>query len=141
MTARCFVDTDVTLDAASVDPAEAAGHRHSPHPLDSSEAGLSAHVPREFPRRRPLDAVRKARDPAPSIEAARGATAWRQAPSFPRMWPSSRRRSASFGSSKTSRWRAAIPAAAECIGAGSLYTEDRNHGQRYGTALVHNPFL
>ncbi len=35
---------------------------------------------------------------------------------------------------------AAIVAAAERLGAEILYTEDLNHGQRYGTVLVQNPF-
>ena len=35
---------------------------------------------------------------------------------------------------------AAILAAAERLGAGTLYTEDLNHGQRYGSVLVQNPF-
>ncbi len=39
-----------------------------------------------------------------------------------------------------SYWDAAILAAAERIGAGILYTEDLNHGQRYGSVLVQNPF-
>ena len=34
----------------------------------------------------------------------------------------------------------AIIAAAERLGAGILYTEDLNHGQRYGSVLVQNPF-
>ena len=39
-----------------------------------------------------------------------------------------------------SHWDAAIIAAADTIGAGTLYTEDFQHGQRYGTVLVENPF-
>ena len=35
---------------------------------------------------------------------------------------------------------AAILAAAASVGAAILYTEDLNHGQRYGSVLVHNPF-
>jgi len=35
---------------------------------------------------------------------------------------------------------AAIVAAAERLGAGILYPEDLNHGQRYSTVLVQNPF-
>ena len=35
---------------------------------------------------------------------------------------------------------AAIIAAAERLGAPILYTEDLNHGQRYGSVQVQNPF-
>ena len=38
-------------------------------------------------------------------------------------------------------WDALIVAAAEAGGAELLYTEDLNHGQKYGTVLVRNPFL
>ena len=40
-----------------------------------------------------------------------------------------------------SYWDGAIVAAAEEIGADTLYTEDLNHGQRYGSVRVINPFL
>ena len=36
-------------------------------------------------------------------------------------------------------WDALI-LAAESGGAGVVYTEDLNHGQRYGSVLVQNPF-
>jgi predicted nucleic acid-binding protein len=38
-------------------------------------------------------------------------------------------------------WDGAILAAAERLGAGTLYTEDLNHGQSYGPVRVVNPFL
>ncbi len=39
-----------------------------------------------------------------------------------------------------SYWDAAIVAAAERLGAAILYTEDLNHGQKYGTVTAINPF-
>jgi len=42
---------------------------------------------------------------------------------------------------QTSYWDGAILAAAESIGVPRLYSEDLNHGQRYGTVEVLNPFL
>ena len=39
-----------------------------------------------------------------------------------------------------SYWDAAVLAAAEALEAPTLYTEDLNHGQRYGQVLVLNPF-
>lgn len=38
-------------------------------------------------------------------------------------------------------WDGLILAAAEAGGADILFTEDLNHGQRYGRVLVQNPFL
>ncbi len=39
-----------------------------------------------------------------------------------------------------SYWDAALVAAAEVIDASILYTEDLNHGQKYGSVTVINPF-
>jgi predicted nucleic acid-binding protein len=41
---------------------------------------------------------------------------------------------------RISFWDALILAAAESGGADVVYTEDLNHGQRYGSVLVQNPF-
>ena len=41
---------------------------------------------------------------------------------------------------QTSYWDGAIIAAAETLGAKTLYTEDLNHGQTYGAVRVINPF-
>jgi predicted nucleic acid-binding protein len=41
---------------------------------------------------------------------------------------------------KVSYWDGAIIAAAERLGAQVLYTEDLNHGQKYGTVTAINPF-
>ena len=40
-----------------------------------------------------------------------------------------------------SYWDAALIAAAERLDAPTLYTEDLNHGQLYGSVKVINPFL
>lgn len=42
---------------------------------------------------------------------------------------------------KISYYDAAIVAAAERLGAGTLYTEDLNNGQSYGAVTARNPFL
>jgi predicted nucleic acid-binding protein len=39
-----------------------------------------------------------------------------------------------------SYWDAALIAAAEAINAPTLYTEDLNHGQKYGSVTAINPF-
>ncbi|HVZ68246.1 MAG TPA: PIN domain-containing protein [Rhizomicrobium sp.] len=41
---------------------------------------------------------------------------------------------------RISYWDGAILAAAEALGAETLYTEDLNHGQLYGSVRVINPF-
>lgn len=42
---------------------------------------------------------------------------------------------------QTSYWDGAIIAAAERLGAETIYSEDLNHGQSYGSVRVINPFL
>ena len=42
---------------------------------------------------------------------------------------------------QTSYWDGAIIAAADRLGAKTLYTEDLNHGQAYGSVTAINPFL
>ena len=42
---------------------------------------------------------------------------------------------------QTSYWDGAIIAAAERIGAKTLYTEDLNHGQAYGSVTAINPYI
>jgi predicted nucleic acid-binding protein len=42
---------------------------------------------------------------------------------------------------RISYWDAAIIAAAERLGAGTIYSEDLSHGQTYGSVAVVNPFL
>lgn len=42
---------------------------------------------------------------------------------------------------RISYWDGAIVAAAERLGARTLYTEDLNHGQDYGSVTAINPFL
>ncbi len=37
-------------------------------------------------------------------------------------------------------WAGAIVASAEALGAQTLYTEDLNNGQQYGSVWVQNPF-
>ncbi len=42
---------------------------------------------------------------------------------------------------RISYWDGAIVAAAGTLGAKTLFSEDLNHGQRYGSVQVRNPFL
>ena len=42
---------------------------------------------------------------------------------------------------RISYWDAAVLAAAEALGAHTVYSEDLNNGQQYGRVRVMNPFL
>ncbi len=45
------------------------------------------------------------------------------------------------GIHRISYWDGAIIAAAEALGASTLYTEDLSHGQSYGSVRAVNPFV
>ena len=136
MPGRCFVDTNVILYAASDAPSEAGKHARALELLDGTDFCVSAQVLQEFY----VNAIRKGRGPSN--------------PDRVRLWVSRLSlcvvvpidlaivEAAITGAARhqISYWDAAILAAAEAVSAGILYTEDLNHGQRYGSVLVQNPF-
>jgi predicted nucleic acid-binding protein len=136
MRGRCFVDTNIILYAASDAPSEAAKHRRALDLLDASDFCVSAQVLQEFY----VNAIRKGRGPA-NAERAR---LWIDRLSLRPVVPTDLAlvEAAILGSNRfqISYWDAAIVAAAEAVGAPILYTEDLNHGQRYSSVLVQNPF-
>ena len=136
MPGRCFVDTNVVLYAASGDPSESEKRQRAIDLLDGTDFCISAQVLQEFY----LNAVRKGRDPT-VVERARR---WIKRLSLCTVVPTDLALvEAAIRDSERYRisyWDAAIVAAAEFAGAGVLYTEDLNHGQRYGSVLVQNPF-
>ena len=136
MQIACFLDTNVLIYAA-------LGRRDDPRKyavakgiVASEQFGLSGQVLAEFyvsVTRKPdlslnageVDAWMAVlgRFPTVSVDGALVATAIACARRF-----------------QIHYYDAAIIAAAERLGAGILYTEDLNHGQRYGSVLVQNPF-
>lgn len=136
MSDRCFVDTNVILYAASGDASESAKHQLAIDLLDGADFCISAQVLQEFY----VNAVRKGRDAA-VVERARR---WVERLSLRTVVPTDLALvEAAIRASERYRisyWDAAIVAAAGSVGAAVLYTEDLNHGQRYGSVLVQNPF-
>jgi predicted nucleic acid-binding protein len=136
MRGRCFVDTNIILYAASDVPSEADKHERAVDLLDTADFCVSAQVLQEFY----VNAIRKGRGP----DNADRVRLWIDRLSLRPLVPTdlvlveaaiqgSRRYQISY-------WDAAVVAAAEAVGASILYTEDLNHGQRYGSVLVQNPF-
>ncbi len=137
MSVDSFLDTNIFVYAASGRGAEEQKRKRALELIESENFGLSAQVLQEFY----VTVVRKARIPlSPSA-----ALEWiEQLEAFPCLLIDSGfvKIAAETGERyRLSYWDGAIVAAAELLGARTLYTEDLNDGQRYGTVRVCNPFL
>ena len=131
------MDTNVLIYAATPISREPEKAPRARAILASESLCLSAQVLQEFF----VNVVRKARRPVSVTEAL----AWIERlqaypcasidPALVRsaIWLSERYRIA--------YWDAAILAAAERLGADTVYSEDLGHGQAYGSVRVENPFI
>ena len=136
MTVLNFVDTNVLLYSATARLDEPAKHQIAYDLVSSIEFGTSAQVLQEFY----LNAARKTK-PRPTAEQVQEWVSWLSSrPFVPTDVTLIRSAIATSERYQISYWDAAILAAAERLGASILYTEDLNHGQRYGSVLVQNPF-
>jgi predicted nucleic acid-binding protein len=137
MNADAFLDTNVLIYAVSSSPAESVKKERALELIEHSDFGLSAQVLQEFY----VNVTRKISLPLSSDEAVALLEQFR---CFPVVWTdyplivSGVETALRFG---ISYWDGAIIAAAERLGATTLYTEDLNHGQRYASVLAVNPFL
>jgi predicted nucleic acid-binding protein len=137
MAVECFLDTNILLYAASKNLTHLTKKRIAIDLIAEKEFGLSAQVLQEFY----ANATRKAE--------------FRMKPETALGWmekleefaclsiDSALAKTAALISERfrISYWDGAIVAAAEALGAQTLYTEDLSHGQAYGTITVINPFL
>jgi predicted nucleic acid-binding protein len=137
MSVDCFLDTNVLVYAVSSAEGDAARQKKALDLVQQSDFGLSAQVLQEFY----VTVTRKIRTPLPPDVAVALMDEYRLFPMVPTDYPlivSAVELSLRYG---ISYWDGAIVAAAEVLDASTLYTEDLNHGQRYGRVLVVNPFL
>ena len=136
MRVECFLDTNVLVYAASSSRNEAAKRERALKLVQEADFGLSAQVLQEFY----VTVTRKMKKPmAPELVVAL-MDEYRVFPTVPTDYPlvvSAVELSVKYG---ISYWDGAIIAAAQVLEADTLYTEDLNHGQRYGTVRVVNPF-
>ena len=137
MSVECFLDTNVLVYAVSSAEHEADKSRRALELVLTSDFGLSAQVLQEFY----VTVTRKIKKPlAPELAVAL-MDQYRVFPVVATDYPlivSAVELSLRYG---VSYWDGAILAAAETLGAQVLYTEDLNHGQRYGAVRAVNPFL
>ena len=137
MSVDAFVDTNVLIYAVSSDPAESAKKERALELIEHADLGLSAQVLQEF-YVTVTGKIAKLLPPDEAFELLE------QLRSLPVVWTdyplivAGIETALRFG---VSYWDGAIIAAAERLGAPILYTEDLNHGQRYGSVQAVNPFL
>jgi predicted nucleic acid-binding protein len=137
MRVDCFLDTNILIYAALGREAEETKRAKAAELILTTNFGLSAQVLQEFyatvirkPDRSLIPAVayewieELEQQPCAAIDKALVkvaiATSWQHQISY---------------------WDAAIIAAAERLGAETLFTEDLNHGQTFGAVRVVNPFI
>lgn len=137
MNVDAFLDTNVLVYAVAGRGPESAKRARALRLLDEVDFGLSAQVLQEFY----VTVVHKVQEPLSPGEALE----WiEQFEAFPCQALDSGIVKVGVELSQRHRisyWDGAILAAAEALGARSLFTEDLNHGQAYGSVRVVNPFL
>lgn len=136
MTVETFLDTNILLYAAGAQ--RSAPEKHAiAQGLLTTDFGVSAQTLGEFY----FNAVRKGKPPM----APETAEVWvRQLSRKPFQLidtPLVFRAMALAQRYQIRYWDAAILAAAEKLGAKTVYSEDLNHGQAYGDVTVINPFI
>jgi predicted nucleic acid-binding protein len=136
MTAEVFFDTNVLVYAAVGSGPDEAKRKRALALIDSEDFGLSAQVLQEFY----VTVVRKAARPLSPLEAMEWIEQWAAFPCAAiddRLVRIAIESSVRYG---ISYWDAAVLAAAEALGAETVYSEDLSHGRRYGAVRVVNPF-
>ncbi len=137
MSVDAFLDTNVLVYAVAGGEREETKRGRALELLDDVDFGLSAQVLQEFY----VTVVRKVEQPLSPGEALE----WiEQLEAFPCQPLDSAlvKVGAEIGQHyRISYWDGAIIAAAEALGARTLFTEDLSHGQTYGSVRVVNPFL
>ena len=137
MSVDAFLDANVLIYAVSSAASESAKKEKALELIETIEFGLSAQVLQEFY----VNVTRKIARP---LSPDKALSLIEQFKCFPIVWTdyplivAGVEGSLRFG---ISYWDGAIIAAAESLGASTLYTEDLIHGRRYGSVQAINPFL
>ncbi len=137
MTANVFFDTNVLVYAAIGTGKDARKQKRALELIESEDFGTSAQVLQEFF----VTVVRKASRPLSAVQAMEWIEQWIE---FPCQSIDHRLVRIAIELSERyaiSYWDAAILAAADALGAHTVYSEDLNDGQHYGRVRVVNPFV
>jgi predicted nucleic acid-binding protein len=136
MSVECFLDTNVLVHAVSREGSEEAKRNRARELIETSNFGLSVQVLQEFY----VATTRKIKVPLSSDDALDWVNQLAKRPCLP-IGPQLVVRGIELSTRyKTSYWDGAILAAAEAMGAQTLYTEDLSDGQLYGSVRAINPF-
>jgi predicted nucleic acid-binding protein len=137
MNVDVFFDTNILVYAAIGVGKDEPKRSRALKLIDSEDFGTSAQVLQEFY----VTVVRKASRPLSPVQAMEWIEQWIEFPCQAinhQLVQIAIERSQRY---QTSYWNGAILAAAEALGARTVYSEDMNHGQRYGSVGVVNPFI
>ena len=138
MSAEVFLDTNILLYAISTAREEASKKRIARDLLAGTDWGLSVQVIQEFYVNATRAAPKAAMSHANAVSAIREFLRRPVVSSDPPLLLAALELKARY---RLSYWDAAIVAAAQTMGASSLYSEDFNDGQDYAGVTVHNPFV
>jgi predicted nucleic acid-binding protein len=136
MTASVFFDTNILVYAATGTGKDEPKRQRAMELVESENFGTSAQVLQEFF----VTVVKKASRPLSAEQALEWIEQWSAFPSQPvdhQLVRIAIERSKRYA---ISYWDAAILAAAEALGVHTVYSEDLNDGQKYGSVRVVNPF-
>lgn len=137
MSVEAFLDTNILVYAAAGGEGEEVKRRQALRLIADYNFGLSAQVLQEFY----VTVVRKIDEPlrpADALEWIEQLEAFPCQPIEPSLIKIGVEISQRY---QISYWDGAVIAAAESLGAETLFTEDLSHDQRYGSVRVVNPFF
>jgi predicted nucleic acid-binding protein len=136
MRARCFLDTNILIYAAAGKKDDLPKHLRSVGIIRDNDVVLSTQVVGEFlhvSRKKYLKVMGVAQINSWADQLLKFQSVDIDQPIIKASLFVAERYRISF-------WDAALVAAAERLSAKTLYTEDLNHGQKYGSVTVINPF-
>jgi predicted nucleic acid-binding protein len=136
MTASVFFDTNVLVYAAVGTGIDEHKRKRALELIESMEFGTSAQVMQEFF----VTVVKKASRPLSPAQALEWIEQWTAFPCQAIDHQLVRIAVEHSVRYAISYWDAAIVAAAEALGAHTIYSEDLNDGQHYGQVRIVNPF-
>lgn len=137
MSVEAFLDTNILVYAAAGGEGEDVKRRQALRLIADYNFGLSAQVLQEFY----VTVVRKIDEPlhpADALEWIEQLEAFPCQPIEPSLIKIGVEISQRY---QISYWDGAVIAAAEAMGAETLFTEDLSHDQKYGSVRVVNPFF
>ncbi|UVK42531.1 PIN domain-containing protein [Mesorhizobium sp. AR07] len=136
MIAECFLDTNILVYAAIGHKSERAKYERAVELIAKEDYSTSAQVLQEFY----VNVTKRADVTLAPVKAAEWVATISMKPCQDLDSAVVMRGIENAQRYQISYWDGAIIAAAERLGVKTLYTEDLNHGQAYGSVVAINPF-